>query len=125
MDLFCEESDGEHMDKKHGHDETSENESADDGKDMDDGHSSDEDHDKDMANEMRKNRYFCRQARDMLHELNDYHRGDEHHRRNKAKEWGGSMHDAAWDFFGMDGAFSLTTYGTATVLATALAVTAF
>ena len=65
----------------------------------------------------KKDKHFCHQAKEMLNELNDYHMGDEHHKKHKAEMWGGKMHDAAWDLFGMDGAISVTTYGAAVLTA--------
>ena len=129
MDLFCEESvadrdhdgdrdgdrDGEHHDHMDGEDhgdETSGDETSDD-------EEGDRDH------ESRKNRHFCRQARKMLNELQDYHSGDERHRRDKAEEWGGRMRDGAWELFGWsDGATNSLTGGVA-ILAAVLSLAYF
>ena len=53
----------------------------------------------------------------MMRELHDYHSGDRQHKKRKAEEWGGRMHDSAWDMFGWDSATSLTTYGVAVIAA--------
>ena len=139
MELFC---DADEKDERHhgrdGHKSSEEGESGDekDGHMSTDGDGkkdksdsdkdgSDSDSDGHMNHESRKNKWFCRQAKMMHEELTDYHYGSKDHKKHKARKWGGKMHDGAWDMFGWDAASTLSTYGTATVVAAALVASAF
>ena len=121
MALFCDMSDmGDHMEHHMDHGDMDHDDMD---HDMDHGMDHDMDHDEwsgehdmdDVNN--RKDEHFCRRAKQMMRELHDYHKGDRHHKNMKAEEWGGRMHDTAWDMFGWDSATSLTTYGVAVIAA--------